>query len=51
MGETRVAFWFSNAYAAQTKANGLVAGTYVFRVTVTDNLGNIDTDDVKIYMN
>jgi hypothetical protein len=44
-------YWFSNAYAAQTKANGLVAGTYVFRVTVTDNLGNIDTDDVKIYMN
>ena len=51
MGENLVAFWFSNAYAAQTKANGLVAGTYVFRVTVTDNLGNIDTDDVKIYMN
>jgi hypothetical protein len=44
-------FWFSNAYGAQTKANGLVAGTYVFRVTVTDNSGKIDTDDVKIYMN
>jgi dienelactone hydrolase len=45
------AFWFSNANAGQTKANGLVAGTYIFRVTVTDNAGNSDTDDVKIYMN
>ena len=44
-------FWFSNAYAAQTKANGLIAGTYIFRVTVTDNAGKIDTDDVKIVMN
>ena len=43
-------YWFSNAYAAQTKANGLVAGTYVFRVTVTDNAGKTDTDDVNIYM-
>jgi len=43
-------YWFSNPYAAQTKANGLVAGTYVFRVTVTDNSGKTDTDDVTIYM-
>jgi dienelactone hydrolase len=43
-------FWFSNAYAAQTRANGLVAGTYVFRITVTDNSEKMDTDDVKIYM-
>jgi dienelactone hydrolase len=43
-------YWFSNAFAAQTKANGLVAGTYVFRVTVTDNSGKTDIDDVKINM-
>jgi dienelactone hydrolase len=43
-------YWFSNSNAAQTKANGLVAGTYVFRVTVTDNSGKMDIDDVKIYM-
>jgi dienelactone hydrolase len=43
-------YWFSNMYAGQTKANGLVAGTYVFRVTVTDNSGKTDTDDVNIYM-
>ena len=43
-------YWFSNQYAGQTKANGLVAGTYVFRVTVTDNSGKTDTDDVTIYM-
>ena len=38
-------------HAGQTKANGLVAGTYIFSVTVTDNVGKTDTDDVKIYMN
>jgi hypothetical protein len=43
-------YWFSSPYAGQTKANGLVAGTYVFRVTVTDNSGKTDTDDVTIYM-
>ena len=43
-------YWFYDRYAAQTKANGLVAGTYVFRVTVTDNSGKTDTDDVTIYM-
>jgi dienelactone hydrolase len=43
-------FWFSNTYGGQTKANDLVAGTYVFRVTVTDNSGRTDTDDVKIIM-
>jgi len=43
-------YWFSNTLAAQTKVNGLVAGTYVFRVTVTDNSGKTDIDDVKINM-
>lgn len=43
-------YWFSNQYGGQTKANGLVAGTYVFRITVTDNVGKTDTDDVTIYM-
>ena len=43
-------YWFSNPNGAQTRANGLVAGTYVFRVTVTDNSGKTDTDDVNIYM-
>ena len=33
-----------------TKVNGLVAGTYVFRVTVTDNSGEVDTDDVTVIM-
>lgn len=41
---------FYNANAAQTKVTGLVAGTYVFRVTVTDNKGATDTDDVTIVM-
>lgn len=44
------AYWFSAPSAAQTKANGLVAGTYVFRVTVTDNSGKTDTDDVTVRM-
>ena len=43
-------YWFYAPYASQTKANGLVAGTYVFRVTVTDNDGKTDYDDVTIYM-
>ena len=43
-------YWFSYPNSAKTKANGLVAGTYVFRVTVTDNSGKTDTDDVTIYM-
>lgn len=41
---------FSSPYSAQTKANGLVAGTYVFRVTVTDNKGATDYDDVTVTM-
>jgi hypothetical protein len=41
---------FSSPSSAQTKANGLVAGTYVFRVTVTDNKGATDYDDVTVTM-
>jgi len=36
--------------SAQTKVTNLTAGTYVFRVTVTDNKGATDTDDVTITM-
>jgi len=36
--------------AGQTKINNLVAGTYVFRLTVTDNSGATSTDDVVITM-
>lgn len=36
--------------SGQTKVTGLAAGTYVFRVTVTDNKGATDTDDVVITM-
>jgi hypothetical protein len=43
-------YWFYNSAAAETKINGLVAGTYVFRVTVTDNSGKTDYDDVSIFM-
>ena len=43
-------YWFSSPSSAQTKANGLVAGTYIFRLTVTDNKGATATDDVKITM-
>lgn len=43
-------YWFSSPTSGQTKANGLVAGTYVFRLTVTDNSGKIAYDDVKVTM-
>lgn len=36
--------------AGQTKVAGLVTGTYVFRVTVTDNSGKVSYDDVKVVM-
>jgi poly(3-hydroxybutyrate) depolymerase len=34
--------------SAKTVITNLVAGTYVFRLTVTDNKGAIDTDDVTV---
>jgi pimeloyl-ACP methyl ester carboxylesterase len=34
--------------SGSTKLSNLVAGTYVFRLTVTDNKGAIDTDDVTV---
>jgi pimeloyl-ACP methyl ester carboxylesterase len=43
-------YWFSSPTSGQTKANGLVAGTYVFRLTVTDNSGKTAYDDVKVTM-
>jgi predicted esterase len=36
--------------AGATLITGLVAGTYVFRLTVTDNRGAVATDDIKITM-
>lgn len=43
-------YTLSSPNSGQTKAYNLVAGTYVFRVTVTDNKGATDTDDVTIIM-
>ena len=43
-------YWFSSSTSGQTKINGLVAGTYVFRLTVSDNKGVTSYDDVKITM-
>ena len=39
------------AAAATTSITGLNAGTYVFRLTVTDNDGGTDTDDVQVVVN
>lgn len=41
----------SGASSATLKASGLVAGSYVFRLTVTDNGGATATDDVKVTVN
>lgn len=37
--------------AGKTQLTGLAVGTYVFRVTVTDNNGATDTDDVTVKVN
>jgi poly(3-hydroxybutyrate) depolymerase len=40
--------WIVNPAAGSTRVQGMDAGTYVFRVTVTDNEGLTASDDVKI---
>ena len=37
--------------SSNTDASGLVAGTYVFRLTVTDNLGATGSDDIQVTVN
>jgi endoglucanase Acf2 len=41
----------TNANTANLTASGLVAGTYVFRLTVTDNGGLTGSDDVNVVVN
>lgn len=41
----------SNSSAVSLTASGLVAGTYVFRLTVTDNQGATGFDDVAVTVN
>jgi len=42
---------FSNAAIANPVCSNLVAGTYVLRLTVTDNVGATATDDVSVVVN
>lgn len=42
------AFTIQSPTSANTSINGLVQGTYVFRLKVTDDLGGTGTDDVQI---
>lgn len=44
-------FAFGNANSASTTVSNLVAGTYVFRLTVKDNGGKTSTDDVSVVVN
>jgi hypothetical protein len=41
----------TSASSASTTVTGLVQGTYVFRLTVTDNQGATGTDDVQVTVN
>ncbi|MEJ7911576.1 MAG: carbohydrate-binding protein, partial [Chitinophagaceae bacterium] len=42
---------FTNPLSAQTSVTGLAQATYVFRLTVTDNLGIFSIDDVTVIVN
>ncbi len=44
-------FTLGNANSASTSLSNLVQGTYVFRLTVTDNKGATATDDVNVTVN
>ena len=46
-----VTYTFGTANAATTTLSNLVQGTYVFRLTVTDNSGATGTDDVTVTVN
>jgi len=41
----------SSSWAANNTVSGLVAGTYVFRLKVTDNAGATATDDINVVVN
>jgi len=42
---------FSDATVATTTVSGLTAGTYVYRLTATDNSGAVAFDDVSVVVN
>jgi predicted peptidase len=42
---------FTSATTYNTNFTGLTSGTYVFRLTATDNLGAITSDDVNVVVN
>ena len=44
-------FSFSNASIPNPTVSGLVAGTYVFRFSVADNLGAVSSDDMMVVVN
>jgi uncharacterized protein YjdB len=41
----------TNANTANLTASGLIAGTYTFRITVTDNVGLTASDEVNVIVN
>ncbi len=44
-------FAITNAALAQTTVTGLLAGTYLFKLTVTDNSGGIHMDTIQVIVN
>ena len=44
-------YTISNASSASTSVKGLIAGMYVFKLTVTDNQGATSTDSLRITVN